>query len=156
MTTPTNAEANLEALGLSLPKPVAPLASYVPYVQTGSLLFVSGQIARAADGTDIVGQLGTSVSLELGQEAAKLCALNLLAQVKAATGSLDRVTRVVKLTGFVNASADFTQHPAVINAASELMQEVFGDRGQHARAAVGSVSLPFNVAVEIDGIFEVD
>lgn len=156
-------DARLAELGLSLPQPVAPVAAYVPFVQTGNLIFVSGQIPLGPDGlatghltaADHATDDGIPESLSNAVAAAQLCALNLLAHVKVATGDLDKVTRVVKLTGFVNCDGTFTQHPQVINGASEFMGNVFGDAGQHARAAVGSSSLPLGAVVEVEGTFEV-
>lgn len=148
-------EAKLKDLGLELPAPAAPVATYVPFVVTGSLIFVSGQVPLTPQGLKFQGKVGDVHALEDGQEAARLCALNILAQAKAATGGdLDRLTRCVKLGGFVNCTPDFDQHPAVINGASDLIAEVMGEDGRHARFAVGAPSLPFNVAVEIDGVFE--
>jgi enamine deaminase RidA (YjgF/YER057c/UK114 family) len=152
---PSAADARLAALGITLPDAPAPAANYVPFVRTGSLVFVSGQISRD-DGGLILGKLGDGLSIEAGQAAARTCALALMAQLKAAcAGDLDRLVRVVKLTGFVNATPDFTDHPKVINGASDLFADVFGDKGRHARAAVGSVSLPLGVAVEVEGVFEI-
>lgn len=145
----------LADLGITLPDAPAPAANYVPFVQSGNLVFVSGQVSMDANGL-VRGKLGENMSVEDAQKAARLCALNLLAQVSAACeGDLNRVARVVKLTGFVNATPDFNQHPQVVNGASDLMAEVFGDAGRHARAAVGSSSLPLGVAVEVEGIFEI-
>lgn len=145
----------LKSLGLDLPDAPAPAANYVPYVQTGNLIFVSGQVSMG-EGGFITGKLGADMSVEDGYAAARTCALSLLAQLNAATGGqLDRVTRVVKLNGFVNSTPDFTQHPQVVNGASDLLAEVFGDKGRHARAAVGSSSLPLGVAVEVEGVFQV-
>ena len=145
----------LADLGISLPDAPAPAANYVPFVQSGNLVFVSGQVSMDADGL-VRGKLGEYMSVEDAQKAARLCALNLLAQVSAACdGDLNRVERVVKLTGFVNSTSDFNQHPQVVNGASDLMAEVFGDAGRHARAAVGSSSLPLGVAVEVEGIFQI-
>ncbi|MFQ5622948.1 MAG: RidA family protein [Paracoccaceae bacterium] len=145
----------LKSLGLDLPDAPAPAANYVPYVQTGNLIFVSGQVSMG-EGGFITGKLGADMSVEEGYAAARTCALSLLAQLNAATGGqLDRVTRVVKLNGFVNSTPDFTQHPQVVNGASDLLAEVFGDKGRHARAAVGSSSLPLGVAVEVEGVFQV-
>jgi len=150
----TDINTTLTDLGISLPDAPAPAANYVPFVQTGNLVFISGQVSLDADGL-VRGKLGENMAVEDGQKAARLCALNLLAQLNAACGGdLNKVSRVVKLTGFVNATPDFNQHPQVINGASDLMAEVFGDAGQHARAAVGSSSLPLGVAVEVEGIFE--
>lgn len=147
-------ETKLAELGVTLPDAPAPAANYVPYVISGDLIFVSGQISKDAGGL-ITGKLGAGFTVEEGQAAAKVCAINLLAQVKQALeGDLDRVTRVVKLSGFVNSTADFTDHPKVINGASDFIGEVFGPAGAHARAAVGTSSLPLGVAVEIEGIFE--
>ncbi len=148
-------DAVLANLGETLPEAPAPAANYVPYVVVGDMVYVSGQIAKGADGL-ICGKLGADLDVSAGQEAAKTCALNLIAQLKAACdGDLDRVTRVVKLGGFVNCTPDFEDHPAVINGASDFMGAVFGEAGAHARAAVGTSSLPFNVAVEIEGIFQI-
>jgi enamine deaminase RidA (YjgF/YER057c/UK114 family) len=152
----TNAiETRLVDLGYTLPDAPAPAANYVPFVQTGNLVHVSGQIPIGPEGM-IKGKLGADVALEDGVEAAKLCALSLLAQAKAATGGdLSRVARLVKMVGFVNSTPDFDQQPVVINGASDLMVEVLGDAGRHARSAVSAGSLPFGVAVEIEAIFEV-
>jgi enamine deaminase RidA (YjgF/YER057c/UK114 family) len=144
----------LTTLGITLPTPPAPVAAYVPFVLEGNFLFVSGQIPSKDGKVQFTGKLGEGVSLETGQEAAKLCAINLLAQAQAAVG-LERITRVVKLTGFVACAPGFTAHPQVINAASELMQAVFGDAGKHARAAVGSPSLPLDASVEVEAIFAI-
>lgn len=146
--------ARLAELGIVLPNPPAPVAAYVPFVQAGNLLFVSGQIPAAAGKVQYVGKLGATVNLADGQAAAKLCAINLLAQAQAAVG-LDAVRRVVKLTGFVACVPEFTEHPQVINAASELLQAVFGENGRHARAAVGAPSLPLDASVEIEAVFAV-
>ena len=150
----TNAiDARLAELGLSLPDAPAPAANYVPYVQTGNQVYVSGQISAGPDGF-ITGKLGADMDVEAGAKAAQRCALALLAQArKAAGGDLSRV-RVVKLVGFVNSTADFTDQPKVINGASDLMVAVLGENGRHARSAVSAASLPFGVAVEIEGIFE--
>lgn len=148
-------ETRLAELGITLPDAPAPAANYVPTVRTGDLLFISGQVSKTDDGL-ITGKLGAGFSVEDAQAAARICALNLIAQAKAACGGdLDRVRRVVKLVGFVNAAPDFDQHPQVINGASDLMVKVFGDKGRHARSAVGSSSLPFGIAVEVEAIFEV-
>jgi enamine deaminase RidA (YjgF/YER057c/UK114 family) len=149
-------EAKLKDLGIALPVPPAPVASYVPYVTSGNLVFVSGQIPATPDGLKYVGIVGQDLSLDDGKAAAKLCAVNLLAQIKAACGGdLDRVTRCVKLSVFVNAVPGYAQHPEIANGASDLMVEVFGDAGKHARAAMGAGSLPRNVAVEIEAVFEI-
>jgi enamine deaminase RidA (YjgF/YER057c/UK114 family) len=149
-------DARLKDLGITLPNPPAPVASYVPSVTTGNLVFVSGQVTLGPGGLEYVGIVGKDFDVEQGKAAARLCAVNILAQLKAACGGdLDRVVRAVKLTGFVNAIPGFSQHPEVINGASDLMVEVFGDAGKHARAAVGAGSLPRNVAVEVEAIFEI-
>ena len=157
-------DSKLAELGIELPNPKAPVANYVPFVRTGNLLFVSGQVSLAADGP-INGQLsaadhvegappaGSKLATAMG--AARVCGLNMIAQVKAATGDLDKVVRVVKLTGFVNSTPDFADQPKVINGASDTLVAILGDKGRHARSAVSAASLPFGVAVEIEGIFEV-
>lgn len=145
----------LEELGVSLPDAPAPAANYVPFVQVGSTVYVSGQISNGPDGM-IKGKLGDDMEVPAGAAAAKACAISLLAQVKAACGGdIDRLVRVVKLTGFVNSTAEFTDQPAVINGASDFLVEALGDAGRHSRSAVSAASLPFGVAVEIEGIFEV-
>jgi enamine deaminase RidA (YjgF/YER057c/UK114 family) len=148
------AEARLAAMGLTLPEPVAAVANYVPTIITGNLLYVSGQIAMAPDGP-IKGKLGADLGIEDGQQAARICCLNILAQAKAALGSLDKIGQTIRLTGFVNATPDFTDHPKVVNGASDLIVEVLGERGRHTRAAVGVSGLPLGVAVEIDAIFAI-
>jgi enamine deaminase RidA (YjgF/YER057c/UK114 family) len=148
-------DQRLSELNLTLPEAAAPVAAYVPTVLAGGLLHVSGQLPFREDGGLILGRLGEGVGLEEGQEAARRCALMLLAQVRAALGSLDRVERVVKLGVFVNSAADFTEQPQVANGASQLMEQVFGEAGRHARSAVGVPTLPRGVAVEIDAIFAV-
>lgn len=145
-------EARLNELGLDLPPAPNPVANYVPALQVGNLLFISGQIAKAADGTVVAGSVGTDLTVEDGQKAAQLCALNILAQAKAALGSLDRIQQVVRLTGYVNSSAGFSDHPKVVNGASDLMVQVLGEKGRHTRAAVGASGLPANTAVEVDAI----
>lgn len=148
-------ETKLAEMGVTLPEAPAPAANYVPYVQVGDVLYVSGQISKGDDGL-IVGKLGDDMDTAGGAAAAKVCAINLLAQVKAACGGdLDRLVRVVKLGGFVNSTADFTEQPQVINGASDFLGEALGDAGKHARAAVSSPSLPFGVAVEIEGVFQI-
>jgi len=149
-------DARLKELGITLPEPPAPVASYVPYVVSGNLVFVSGQITLSAEGLKYVGKVGADISLEDGKAAARLCAVNVIAQVKAACGGdLDRVKRCVKVGVFVNAVPDFTQHPEVANGASDLFQDAFGDAGKHARAAVGAGSLPRGVAAEVEAVFEI-
>ena len=148
-------EDTLEQMGISLPEAPAPAANYVPYVQTGNLVFVSGQISQGPDGP-VTGKLGQDTDVAAGAEAAKLCAIALLAQVKAACGGdLERLERVVKLTGFVNSTPDFTEQPKVINGASDFLVEVLGDAGRHSRAAVSAAALPLGVAVEIEGVFQI-
>ena len=149
-------EAQLKSLGLALPAAAAPAANYVPFVRSGTLLFVAGQLPMRDGAVTCVGTVGGEVSSEEAYEAAKLCGLNLIAQAKAALdGDLDRVVRVVKLTGFVACAAPFSDQPKVINGASDLMVAVFGEAGRHARAAVGASALPRGAAVEVDAIFEV-
>ncbi|TNE37427.1 MAG: RidA family protein [Alphaproteobacteria bacterium] len=149
-------DARLDELGITLPEPVAPVASYVPFVITGNLVFVSGQVPIENGKLPYIGKLGADISLEDGQAAARLCAINILTQVKEACGGdLDRVVRCVKLGGFVNSVPEFGDQPKVINGASDLIVEVLGDKGTHARAAVGAPALPFNVAVEVDAVFEI-
>lgn len=148
-------DQRLNDLGITLPEAMAPVANYVPYVISGNMVYVSGQTSRDADGL-ITGQLGAGTDIETGRAAARSCALALIAQLKAACGGdLDRVRRVVKLVGFVNSASGFTEHPQVINGASDLMVEVFGDSGRHARSAVGAPSLPMGIAVEVEGVFEI-
>jgi enamine deaminase RidA (YjgF/YER057c/UK114 family) len=148
-------EAKLTELGIILPEPVAPIANYVPFVQSGPLLHVSGQVSLDASG-GIKGVVGEAVDLDTGKRAARLCAINLLAQMKAACGGdLERVLRVVKLGGFVQAGPAFFDIPEVINGASDLMVEVFGDLGRHARSAVGVYRLPRDFAVEVDAVLEI-
>ncbi len=148
-------EKKLADVGIILPDAPAPAANYVPFVLIGNVLYVSGQIAQNDDGL-ILGKLGENMTTDQGAEAAKFCAINLLAQVKSAcAGDLDKLKRVIKLTGFVNSTPDFTQQPQVINGASDLLGNVLGDAGKHARVAVSANSLPLGVAVEIDGIFEI-
>jgi enamine deaminase RidA (YjgF/YER057c/UK114 family) len=148
-------ETRLAALGVTLPDAPAPAANYVPFVQVGDVVYVSGQISSGPDGF-ITGKLGDTMDVEAGAAAAKTCAISLLAQVKAAcAGDIERLVRVVKLTGFVNSTADFTDQPKVINGASDFLAEALGDAGRHSRSAVSAASLPFGVAVEIEGIFQI-
>ncbi|MGE5537207.1 MAG: RidA family protein [Gemmatimonas sp.] len=147
-------EARLKELGIALPTAAAPAANYIPYVITGNLVFVSGQLPFDEGQIRHKGIVGNEVSIAVGAQAARLCALNLIAQVRTAIGDLDRVARVVKLNGYIASAPTFTEQPKVMNGASDLMVEVFGDPGRHARAAVGVASLPLGVPVEIDGIFE--
>ena len=148
-------DQRLAELEITLPQPAAPVAAYVPTVEVNGLLHISGQISVAEDGNLIVGRLGDDMNLERGYEAARRCGIMLLAQMNAALGSLDRVERVVKLGVFVNSAASFTDQPKVANGASELMQQVFGEAGRHARSAVGVPVLPLGVAVEVDAIVAV-
>ena len=148
-------EARLEKLGLTLPEAPSAVANYVPFLIAGDLLFISGQLSKAADGTLITGRLGAEVALDTGQHAARLCALNILAQAKAALGSLDRISQVMRLTGFVAATPEFGEHPQVVNGASDLMAEALGDAGRHTRSSVGVASLPMGAAVEIDAILKI-
>ncbi len=147
--------SRLTELGVTLPDAPAPAANYVPFVKTGGIVYVSGQISAGPDGM-IVGKLGDDMASEQGAAAARQCAISLLAQVKAACeGDIDRLVRVIKLTGFVNSTPDFTEQPKVINGASDFLVEALGDAGRHSRSAVSAASLPFGVAVEIEGIFEI-
>ncbi|CAN7759594.1 RidA family protein [Variovorax sp. LjRoot130] len=148
-------EARLAQLGIELPKAVAPAANYVPARKSGALIYIAGQVPTAGGKDQYVGKVGQDVSIENAQKAARLCAINILAQLRTALGgSLDGVAGCVRLGGFVNSTPEFGDHPKVINGASDLMVEVFGEAGRHARAAVGCNSLPRNVAVEVDAIFE--
>lgn len=149
-------EQKLASLGITLPMPRSPVANYVPFVRSGNLLTISGQVCYAPDGSLIAkGKLGANLSIEQGTAAARGCAINLLAQLKLATGDLDKVVRVVRLGGFINSAPDFLDGPKVMNGASDLMVEVFGDKGRHARTTVGVASLPSDAAVEVEGLFEV-
>ena len=143
----------LKAAGITLPDARPPVANYVPFVITGNLLFISGQVSVTPDGL-IKGRLGQDMTLEQGQQAARACAINLIAQMRAALGDLERVTRIVKLGGFVNAAHDFIDIPKVVNGCSDLMVEIFGDKGRHARSAVACPVLPMGVAVEVDAVVE--
>ena len=152
---PGRIDARLAELGISLPQPSTPVANYVPYVVTGKLVFISGQVSMA-DGKRITGKVGRELSVEQGQQAARSCALSILAHLRnACGGDLDRVARCVKLGGFVNCPPDFADMPAVVNGASDLIVELFGDRGRHARFAVGAPNLPGNCSVEVDAVFEI-
>jgi enamine deaminase RidA (YjgF/YER057c/UK114 family) len=149
-------ESKLKGLGVTLKEAPVPVANYVPFVRTGNLLTVSGQLCFDGDGKIVAkGQLGGGVSIEDGQKAARACAVNLLAQVKAALGDLDRVSRVVRLGGFINSAPGFAEGPKVMNGASDLMVAAFGDKGKHARSTVGVAALPADAAVEVEGLFEV-
>lgn len=148
-------EAKVQELGITIPSPAKPLAAYVPAVKSGNLVFVSGQLP-SKDGQMLhKGLLGREVNVEQGYESARACAINCLGAVKSLVGSLDNIVRIVKVTGFVAAVPDFTDHPKVVNGASELMQQIFGEHGVHARAAVGMASLPLGVPVEVEMIVEV-
>lgn len=149
-------EARLKELGIELPQASAPVANYVPFTVTGSLVVVSGQVSVRNGKAEFVGKLGREISIADGQQAARLCALNILAHLRVACGGdLDRVRRVLRLGGFVNCTPEFTDMPQVVNGASDLMVEVFGDSGRHARAAVGVGSLPLGVAVEVEAMFDI-
>ena len=149
-------EQKLAAQGITLPEPASPVANYVGFVRTGNLLFVSGQICFGADGKLIAkGKCGAGVTVEQGTAAARGCAINVLAQIKAALGDLDKVVRVVRLGGFINSAPDFLDGPKVMNGASDLMVAAFGDKGRHARTTVGVAVLPMDAAVEVEGLFEV-
>lgn len=153
MTSQT--ESRLEALGIKLPAAAAPAANYVPAVESQGYLYISGQIPMGPNGVEYVGKLGQELDIAAGQAAARLCAINILAQAKAALGDLDRIARVVKLVGFVNSDPAFGDQPKVVNGASDFMVEVLGDKGRHARSAVGVAALPFNVGVEVEAILEI-
>src|SRR6266852_2846884 len=152
---PGTIDKKLEALGIALPTPAAPIANYVGFVRSGRLLFVSGQVCFTDGALVATGKLGSHVPVEQGHAAARACAVNLLAQVKAALGDLDKVVRVVRLGGFINSAPDFLDGPKVMNGASDLMVAVFGERGRHARTTVGVAALPSDAAVEVEGTFEV-
>lgn len=143
----------LKAAGVTLPDARPPVANYVPFAITGNLLFISGQVSITPEGL-IKGRLGEDMTLEQGQQAARACAINLITQMQSALGDLERVTRIVKLGGFVNAAGDFTDIPKVVNGCSDLMVEIFGDKGRHARAAVACPVLPMGAAVEVDAVVE--
>lgn len=150
-----NTEKRLANLGIDLPTPAAPAANYIPYTIAGNILTISGQIPMGPNGIEYVAKLGDDADVATGQAAARLCAINILAQAKAALGSLDRVKQVMKIQGFVNSTPDFTDQPEVINGASDLLVEILGEAGKHARAAVGMASLPRGVAVEVDATIEI-
>src|SRR5579883_903580 len=148
-------DKRLEELGIALPTPAAPVANYVGFVRSGRLLFVSGQLCLIDGALVAAGKLGQRVTVEQGQTAARACAINVLAQVKAALGDLDKVVRVVRLGGFINSAPGFSEGLKVMNGATDLMVAVFGDRGRHARSTVGVAALPADAAVEVEGLFEV-
>jgi enamine deaminase RidA (YjgF/YER057c/UK114 family) len=148
-------DEKLAALNITLPTPPKPAGSYIPVVKTGNLVFVSGQIPMKDGQVQFKGQVPTSISIEDAQKAAKLCIINVLAQLKSELGTLDKISRIVRVSGFVSSSQEFYDHPKIINAASDLLYEIFGEKGKHARIAVGVSSLPLNSAVEIDLIAEI-
>jgi enamine deaminase RidA (YjgF/YER057c/UK114 family) len=150
-----NAEECLKGLGITLPDVATPAGNYVPWVRTGNLLFLAGQVSRTENGEPLVGKLGDTMGVEEGYEAAKSCGLRILATVRAALNTLDNVGRVVRVFGMVNCTPDFVQHPQVMNGCSDLLVAVLGEQGRHARCAVGHSSLPAGAAVEIEAIFEV-
>lgn len=150
----TQIEQRLAELGLQLPEAPQPVANYVPFAMCGDQLFISGQISKDVHGKVLTGTMGAGASIEHGQEAARASALNILAQAKAALGSLDRIGQVLRITGYVAATPEFTDHPKIINGASDLLVSVLGDRGRHSRAAVGVASLPLGCSVEIDAILK--
>ena len=153
---PGTVEKKLADLGFTLPTPAAPVANYVPFVRTGKLLVISGQLCLDAEGKLVAkGKLGAEVSIDDGVKAARACAINLLAQIKAGLGDLDKIVRVVRLGGFINSAPGFVDGPKVMNGASDLMVTAFGDRGRHARTTVGVAALPLDAAVEVEGAFEV-
>lgn len=151
----SSVEKKLAELGITLPTPTPPVANYVPVVKTGNLLFISGQLSIDTSGQLLAGKLGGGVDIATGQVAAKACAINLLAQTKAAIGDLDKVVRIVKLVAFVNSNPDFVDQPKVVNGCSDFLVDVLGDKGRHARSAVGIAALPMNAAVEVEAIIEV-
>jgi enamine deaminase RidA (YjgF/YER057c/UK114 family) len=146
--------ARLAELGIVLPNPVAPIANYVPFVRSGTMLVVSGQISLGPAGL-MAGKLGGGVSIEEGQKAARQCGLNVIAQIQSAVGNLDNVIRIVRLGGFINCTPDFVDAPKVMNGASDLMVEVFGEKGRHARSTIGVAALPANAAVEVEAMVEI-
>ena len=147
----------LAELGITVPTPAKPVANYVGWVRTGNLVFTAGQVTLADGKFHYIGKVGAEISVDDAQKAARLCAINIIAQLREACGGdLDRVKRIVKLVGFVNGTPEFSEHPKVINGASDLMVEVFGDAGKHARSAVGAGSLPLNISVEIEAIAEIE
>ena len=151
-----NPEAKLDSMGIVLPQPAVPVANFVNTVQVGNLLFLSGNGPKKLDGKFITGKVGSDLTIEEGYEAARLTGINQIGVLKSTLGDLSRVKRIIRVTGMVNATPDFKQHPAVVNGFSDLMVAVFGEKGKHTRAAVGMASLPFNIAVEIDMIVEIE
>ncbi len=148
-------DEKLALLGITLPIPPKPVGSYIPAVKTGNLIFISGQIPIQDGRVQFKGQVPTTISVEEAQKAARLCIINVLAQLKVELGTLDKITKIVKVSGFVNSSPEFSEQPKIINSASDLLFEIFGEKGRHARVAVGVSSLPLNSAVEIDLIAEI-
>ncbi|HJT10444.1 MAG TPA: RidA family protein [Candidatus Nitrosotalea sp.] len=148
-------EEKIISLNISLPVPPKPAGSYIPVTRTGNLVFVSGQIPIRDGKVEFKGKVPTDVSIDTAQQAAKLCIINVLAQLKAEIGNLDKVSKIIRVSGFVNSASDFYEQPKIINAASDLLFEIFGDKGKHSRVAVGVASLPLNSTVEIDMIAEV-
>lgn len=148
-------EQNLKTLGVDLPEAAAPAANYIPYLVSGNMLYISGQITMGPNGIEHQARLGENYSIEQGQDAAKLCAINILAQAKAALGDIERIQRLVKITGFVNSTPDFGDQPAVINGASDFLVAALGERGRHTRSAVGVSNLPFGVATEVEAIIQI-
>jgi enamine deaminase RidA (YjgF/YER057c/UK114 family) len=148
-------EARLKALNIALPEVASPLANYVPFIHVGDQLFISGQLPLHDGSVTVTGKLGAGLDLAQGEEAARLCALNILAQAKAALRDLDRIVQLLRLNGFVNSTPDFIDHPKVVNGASNLMVDVLGNKGRHTRIAVGCASLPLGAAVEIDAVFAI-
>ena len=155
MSQSAGREQRLQALGIILPAAAAPVANYVAAVITGNLLVVSGQLPLVDGRLSATGKLGGGVNIEQGSAAARACAVNLMAQVKMRLGTLDRVVRVVRLGGFIACTADFKQHATVMNGASDLVAEIFGEAGQHARSTIGVPSLPLDAPVEVEGLFEI-
>lgn len=153
---PGRVEATLAELGITLPRPMAPIANYVPYVVTGNLVVVSGQVPAVDGKIAVTGKVGVNLSADQGREAARLCFINVLVHLKAACGELDRVKRVVRLGGFIASPPEFTQQALVMNGASDLAVAVFGEAGRHARTTIGVPSLPADAAVEVEGMFEID
>jgi enamine deaminase RidA (YjgF/YER057c/UK114 family) len=148
-------QSRLAALGIALPTPAAPQATYIPTTQSGGLVFVSGQVSIASDGRQCVGKVGAGVTVEQAREGAQIAAINLLAVLKAAIGDLERVTRILKVVGFVNCAPDFVEPQKVVNGASDLFVAVFGDRGRHARSSIGVATLPWGASFEVEAIVEV-
>lgn len=149
---PSHSDTRLKELGIVLPNPVAPAANYVPFIQNGNQLWISGQLPLDSEGLKFIGKCGSERNIEEGYQAAKLCAINMLAQIKSAVNEFDNVEQIIKLVGFVNSTPDFTDQPKVINGASDLLADVLGKAGNHARSAVGVAVLPFNATVEVEAV----